>query len=359
MDIAKTFKNFKPTPINILKASGLFLLAIIVISIVFQTIAPTVRTVTNSARGFATTQSSPAYDGDYYYGTDDAYAIEEAAYGYSGGEGGNLKLSLSNIGIPSPIPPRGGTVGDDAEDFEVTEYNVSIETRDRDVTCTEISGLKDLSYVVFENANEYDRGCNYTFKVQFDNVEEILTILEEFNPEELSENTYTIKRQIDDFTSETEILESKLESIDETLENALDAYDEITSLATQTQNADALAKIIDSKIGIIERLTQERINITAQLERLERAKAEQLDKLEYTYFYVNVYENKFVDGENLKDSWKAAIKGAVRDINRTVQDVTVNLVTLIFTILQYILYFLILLVVVKYLWRVTKYIWKK
>ena len=358
MDFAKAIKNFKPTPMNILKASGLFLLAIILISIVFRVLAPTVNTITNSARGIAVSQSAPAYDGDYYYGTDDAYA-EEAAYGYGGGEGGNPKLSLSNIGIPSPTPPRGGTVGDDAEDFEVTEYSVSIETRDKEATCSEISELKDLSYVVFESANEHDRGCNYTFKVRFENVEEILAVLEEFNPEELSENTYTIKRQIDDFTSESEILENKLESIDDTLENALDAYDEITSLATRTQNADALAKIIDSKIGIIERLTQERINITAQLERLERAKAEQLDKLEYTYFYVNVYENKFIDGENLKNSWKAAIKNAVRDINRTIQDVTVNLVTLIFTIVQYMLYFLILLIVAKYLWRVTKYIWKK
>jgi len=357
MDLTKTFKNFKPTPMNILKASGIFLLAIILISIVFRIMAPAVHTVTNSARGFAVGQGmSASYDGGH--STDDAYAMEEAAY-YSSGEGGNMKLSLSNIGIPSPIPPRGGTVGDDAEDFEVTEYNVSIETRDRDATCTDISALKDLSYIVFESANEYDRGCNYTFKVRFENVEEILAVLEELNPEELSENTYTIKRQIDDFTSETGILESKLESIDNTLENALDAYDEITSLATQTQNADALAKIIDSKIGIIERLTQERINITAQLERLERAKAEQLDKLEYTYFYVNVYENKFIDGEDLKDSWKSAIKNAVRDINRTIQDVTINLVTLVFTILQYILYFFILLVVVKYLWRVTKYIWNK
>jgi hypothetical protein len=226
-------------------------------------------------------------------------------------------------------------------------------------TCAEITALKELDYVIFESANEYDKGCNYTFKVAHSNVEEILGVIEALDPNELSESTYTIKRQLDDFTSETEILERKLASINETLESAINAYDEITLLATRTQNAEALAKIIDSKLNIIERLTQERINTTAQLERLLRAKAEQLDRLEYTYFHVNVYENKFVDGEYLKDSWQAAVKNFVRDVNRAVQDVTINLLALLFVLAQYILYFFILLISGKYLWRAVKYIWKK
>jgi len=156
-----------------------------------------------------------------------------------------------------------------------------------------------------------------------------------------------------------DILKKKIASIEKTLADAVSAYDQVTRLATQTQNVDSLAKIIDSKIGIIERLTQERININAQLERLSRAKAEQLDRLDYTYFNVSVVENKFIDGQNLKDSWKAAIKNFVRDVNNVFQDITVNLVTLLFLILQYVIYFFIVLMVVKYGWRSVKYIWKK
>jgi len=277
---------------------------------------------------------------------------------YARGVGGDgVMLSTNNIGIPSPQP--GGSVGPDGEDFEVTEYSASFETRNKDRTCTEIEDLKVYEYVVFQNANEYDRGCSYTFKVAHDRVPEILTVLQDLDPKDLSETTYTIKQQIDDFTSETEILENKLTSINETLESAVSAYDDITALATRTQNAEALAQIIDSKIGIIERLTQERINITAQLERLERAKREQLDRLEYTYFNVNVYENKFVDGEYIADSWKEAFKAFVRDVNRIVQDVTINLLGLLFILAQYILYFFILLVIAKYLWRAAKYVWKQ
>src|SRR3989339_566326 len=123
--------------------------------------------------------------------------------------------------------------------------------------------LKPREDVIFENASEYEKNCNYSFKVKRDSVKEILSIIESLDPKELNENTYTIKR-------------------------------------------------------------------------LNRSKAEQLDRLEYTYFRVYVFENKFIDREDLKDSWKTAIKSFVRDINKIAQDITINLAALLFLILEYI-----------------------
>jgi len=339
-------KKFKFTPTNIIKAFGLLLLLVVVISLLFALLGPVVKSVVRNTGVSVVPQSSPDYE-EAYYGSD--------GYGYATED--SRTLSLNNIGIP--VPPRGGSVGNDAEEFEVTEHSATIETRDKEKTCAEITELKPLPHVVFQSSNEYERGCNYVFKVEHKNVEEVLLFLENLNPREISENTYTIKRQIDDYTSEEEILENKLDSIDETLRNAIRAYDDITNLATRTQNADALAKIIDSKIGIIERLTQERINVTAQLDRLTRAKEEQLDRLVYTYFYVNVYENKYVDGRDIKDSWKQAIREFVRDINKVAQDITINLGAFLFVVLQYLLYLFILLIIAKYLWKGVVYIWKK
>jgi len=270
-------------------------------------------------------------------------------------------LSVRNVvSSPSVVPITNNVItGDNAEDFEVTDYNANIETRHLEDTCKQISGLKSREDVIFENSNEYEKGCNYSFKVKHGSVEEILNLIKTLDPKDLSENKYTIKRLVDDYTSEVEILEKKIASIEKTLSDAVKAYDEVTRLATQTQNVESLAKIIDSKIGIIERLTQERININAQLERLARAKSEQLDRLDYTYFNVNILENKFVDGQSLKDSWKAAIKSFVRDINTITQDITINLVSLLFVILQYVIYFFIILIVAKYSWSLAKRIWQK
>lgn len=292
-----------------------------------------------------------AMDGDaaYGYGADYMYAKEEAAM--------MPRLSARNAAssMPSPLPPQ--TTGDDAEAYEVTQYSAQIESRRSEDSCAQVSALKERDDVIFESANTYDRGCDFSFKVKHESVEDVLAFVESMDPKELSENTYTIKAQVEDFTSEVEVLEKKRASIDATLASALDAYEEITQLATNTQNAEALAKIIDSRIGIIERLTQERININEQLDRLARAKAQQLDRLEYTYFSVSVYENRFIDGENLKDSWKQAFKDFVRDANEIVQNLTVGLLLLLFLIAQWALYALIALFVAKYAWKVGKRIW--
>lgn len=259
----------------------------------------------------------------------------------------------------SPTPFPGGVVGDTAENFEVTEYRASIETREKVAVCGEVFKLKKLTYVIFENASDQDRACDYTFKVRNANVPEILAVIKALNPKDITESTYTIKRQLDEIDSEATILKRKLASVNKTLGDAIRAYDEVNASAIRAQNVDVLAKIIENKMAVIERLTQQQIGISAQLERLSRAKVDNLDRMGYTYFYVNVYENKFVDGKAIKDSWKNAVRSLVHDVNRTVQGMTVSLLSFFFIILQYVLYFLVVLVVVKYLWKFTKKIWQK
>lgn len=294
-------------------------------------------------------QMSVAPSADYYdYG-------KEYSSNSSMGMGG-ATLSARNV---MPVPQVPGTTGNTAEEFEVTDYNAQIETRDLEETCGAITDLKALSYVIFENSNSYDRGCGYTFKVEKARVGEILAKIEALDPKTLSENTYTIKRQVDDFTSQEEILKNKLESIDQTLAGATTAYDEITRLASRTQDVATLAKIIDSKIQVIERLTQERIAVSEQLDRLARAKSEQLDRLEYTYFSVNVSENKYIDTQDLKDSWKATLRQFVQTLNRIAQDITVNLVVFLFFVLQVAIYLAVVLLVAKYGWKWARKIWKK
>jgi hypothetical protein len=336
--------NLDLKPITILKILGLAFIAIIVLATGLRFVGSSVQPfLENTSFQGATKQSVglPAYY------SEDAYGVND------------VSLSVRNIS-PSPEPPQdGGSVGGDAEDYETTQYNALIETRNLQYTCGRISELKSFDYVVFENANEYDQGCSYTFKVNKDNSSEVLAVIEELDPRDLSENTRTIKQLVEDYTSETEILENKLLTINTTLEDAVVAYDSITQLATRTQDAASLAKIIDSKLQVIERLTREKINITSELERLNRAKAVQLDRLDYTYFYVNIVENKYIDGQQLKDSWKLALKDSVRDINQAVQDMTVNLIALLFILAQYALYLLIIVIVAKYGWRLARSFWEK
>jgi hypothetical protein len=308
--------------------------------------------------GYGMGGGSAEYDmavaSDYYdggYGSKMGYAVAPSM----------PELSARNVAqsraASMPYPMPGGVPGDNAEEFEVTQYNATIETRRIEETCGAITALKSRSDVIFENATASDRNCDFTFKVKHASVEEVLAKIKALNPKDISENSYTIKRQVDDYTKEIEVLEKKRASIDETLRSAISAYNEVTTLATRSQNAEALASIINSKISLIERLTQENININEQIDRYTRSKADQLDQLDYSYFYIHVYENKFLDGEQLVDSWKQALRDFVWNVNKVVQDLTLNLILLLAFVFQWILYAFIALIVAKYGWKFTKYFW--
>jgi hypothetical protein len=243
--------------------------------------------------------------------------------------------------------------------FEVTQYNATIETGKLDKDCAEISALKAKDFVIFENSNTSKHNCIFSFKVDRDKVDEVLPLIKNLKPRDLSQNIESIKKQVEDFTSREEILKNKQASIEETLKSALAAYSEITNLATKTNDAESLAKVIDSKIGIVERLTNERLQVSAELENLSRSKAEQLDRLKYINFYVYIYENKIFDGQALKDSWINSFKQFVFNINQILDDLSLGLVVIFFQILKFLLYIFIILIVAKYSWGLVKKIWKK
>ncbi|MFA5247760.1 MAG: hypothetical protein WC415_00740 [Patescibacteria group bacterium] len=243
--------------------------------------------------------------------------------------------------------------------YEVTQYNATVETGKLKDDCANITELKGRDYIIFENSNTADRYCSFSFKVDKDKVEEVLKIVKDLKPRDLNQNVDSIKKEIEDFTSREEILKNKQTSIDETLKNAISAYDEITALATKTNNADSLAKVIDSKINILERLTAQRLQVSAELESLARSKAEQLDHLKYVNFYVYIYENKIFDGQNIKDSWIASAKQFVVDINKTIKDLSLGLVALLLEIFKYLIYIFLVFFAIKFCWKLGKSMWKK
>ena len=330
----------------LLKIVGVIIVVLIVLSLVSNLFGFTLR---NFGLSNGLTMISPSATREMFYGED------------SMDEGGMMKMGVANQAMPSPMPPSDGNFsgGNNAEDFEITEYNASIRTNDKEPVCSSIEQLKAKDYVVFENTNTYKTGCHYTFKVENEHAQEIYDIIDAFDPDNFAENTYTIKRRVDYITSEREILEEKLSSINTTLEESLNAYDEITRIATSTRDAESLATIIDSKVRLIEKLTQQRISINEQINRLDRNMSQQLERLDYTYFSVSVREDKYVDLENIKDSWKNAVQTFVHDTNSIIQGVTVGIIGLVLVVIQYVLYFFIVLFAAKFCWKHAKSLWMK
>ena len=69
-------------------------------------------------------------------------------------------------------------------------------------------------------------------------------------------------------------------------------------------------------------------------------------------------ENEYVDGEAIRDSWKLRVQQSVITMNMLLQDLSIGLVTLLFTIIKFALYFGIILFVIRFGWLVAKRVWK-
>jgi hypothetical protein len=333
------WKRIKEKPGNLAKLFGIVILAIIIVVFLLSFLS-------SSFRGYSIGESdglsyNPKISGESAY---DYAPTPSMAPSYYGGE----ELSLSQRNAADFV--------DDSNQLEVSEYSASVETTNAKKVCASILEIKSLEYVIFEQSNNYKGGCTYLFKVEKDKVSDVLDIVKSLKPRNITENTAVINEVLNDYASRIEILENKLQTIDETLEMAVLSYDDIID---RSQDSDVLAKVIESKINILERLTRERINVSAELDRLTRDRANQLGRVDYSYFHVSVYENKFVDGQVIKDSWKRAVQISITSINRAIQDITVKLIASLFVVLQYVIYLLIILVVVKYGWRFGKKFWKK
>lgn len=341
-----------PRVVKAFKIAGLALGGLIAVAVVLALVNSSLRSLNRgdlmTANVVTMPAAAPGYGGSVSGGPAYDYKMNEA-----------VGLSTRNAAQAVKEMAPAETSGPEDNALETTSYSANIETRDLDRTCAAVADLKSRPEVIFETADKYDKGCNYRFKVAKAAADQILAVIKDLKPKDLSTNTQSLKKLVDDYTSETDILKQRLAANEETMTKTLAAYDEISAVATKAHDAESLAKIVDSKTNLIERLTQERLDVNAQLARLQREKELQLDRVTYTYFNINVVEDKFIDFKAIKDSWKAAVRNFFSSLNEILQGLTINVAVIILLIIQYALYLLIILLTVKYGWRLVKYLWKK
>ena len=81
--------------------------------------------------------------------------------------------------------------------------------------------------------------------------------------------------------------------------------------------------------------------------------------MEYVYFSVNVYENEWVRGSDLKDSWVASIQQLIRDLNGFLQDLSIGFVQFAFMVVKYTLYASVLYIVARPVIFRVRQTWKE
>jgi len=331
----KFLKNFDWSVRSIAKVVGVVILGIFAFSVVIALISFSFRTIFHN---------SGSYMGSY----DNDYPMTDMAYS---------EKSVSRLSMPS-IPKPGFSGGNDAESYEVKTYSAQINTRKLKKTCKVISDLKSREDVIFEDSNENDMSCSYRFKVKKDSASDVFAVIKSLKPKDLNQNIQTIKGAIEGFDKQLDILQKKLISVEETLASAQKAYDDVQDLATRKQDVESLSTIISNKLELINKLTNERLNVKSRIDSYARSRAEQMERLNYSFFNVNIFKDTIFDWNEIKDSWKYEFKAFIRNFNDVLQGVSVNLVTYMIRFIQVTIYFFLSLFLLKLVWGATKKIWK-
>lgn len=337
------FHDFDWSFKSIAKVLGVVLLGVFALTIVIALFSFSVKTVFQTG----TRYNDAAYDDGYYGKIAQPEAMMAESIGGKGGGGGYYMPPYS----PSPT-------GSDAEDYEVKTFNATIKTRKLEKVCGQIADLKTRPEVIFETANINEDNCYFSFKVKKANEAEIAAFVESLKPEDNNVNVQTIKGTLESYDKQLEILENKLTSIEDTLTKSQRAYDEVTKLATQKQDVESLAKIIDSKLNLIERLSTQRIQVKEEIDRYKQGKADEADRLNYSFFNVSVTKDLILDWKQIKESWKYEMRAFVENFNGVLQGISVNLLTYFIRFVQVAIYFFLSVFLLKYGWFAVKKIWK-
>ena len=278
-----------------------------------------------------------------------------------GGDGdmAMMEESVASRAYPGMMPPMADYyAGNDAQAYEATDYDASIRTRSLARACDSIDTLKTNGAVVFMRAERNDQNCFYSFKVEKERVEGVVEHIDALSPDTFTKRTETIAKTVRDYSGELSALEERMVSLTASLESAEEAYDELVAFAVENGDADALARAIQNKIAFIDRLTQEKLALEHERERMTRAKDDELDRLVYTYFTVSVVEDRIVDLRGMAETWKQSLKDMVAMVNHVLMGVTIGLIGYLFLLAQFALYGFILLVIAKFGWRLVRRVWE-
>lgn len=292
------------------------------------------------------------------------------------GQGG----SVNSMSVP-PIYNKGGMVGysadsyressyytpqapavtnkAEAEKYELSSYNATIKTRHFEEDCASVQALKKDSSVIFLSVNSAKTYCTFSFKVEKAGLQKVLDILKGMDPDSLNENVETIAATLATYDRRKEILETQLTVVDATLKNAIASYEELSSLAVKSRDANSLATAINNKIDIIDRLSTKKLSIEEQLRSMSLSSSDSKAETGFAHFSVSVTKDTYIDGEAIATSWKYATQTLLNKINILLQELSLGFISVMLTLLKYMLYLLVFVALLKYVKRAVIWIWNR
>ncbi|MEA3492725.1 MAG: hypothetical protein U9R27_12615 [Campylobacterota bacterium] len=242
----------------------------------------------------------------------------------------------------------------DSSLFEIKHYKVTYESSETETLQKQIKTLKEKDYILFDKYSESRDKSTYTLKVKREKSGEVLEFLEKLSPKSVHLDVENIKKTIDSSINQEQLLEDKLKKLETILTDATQSYSSLLLLAKEKNNVDALTKLVDLKINTLNRLSSERNIILSQIHDIKKNKKDLFDSLNYVIFTITIKEFLYIDMQRLKDSWRYDFKALIENFNSLGQSLTTTLVSFIIKLLEFFIYFVLMLFILKVIIFIVK-----
>lgn len=298
------------------------------------------------------------------YGYDAVEEVRVAEYhdgAYKSGavasERAMLAPAVGDSYYPGPIPEP-DTGYNNLEAYETTDYNISARTRQFDEFCSSVRALKIQDQFDFRNISETSNHCSATFYTEEEHVGTVLATFEQFSGVDVNRNTNSVTRQRDRLESQTDILQQQLASVERTLAAAETDFDSVIAIARTEGNASELANAIRQKLQMVDSLTQRKINLTSQLSNLYRQAQDLEERIDAVQFYVSASPVIHSSPGEHERKWANAWHELTDAFTQTLIGLTTGLGIFLLAVIQYGVYILIVIVILRYLWKFLRKLWK-
>lgn len=258
-----------------------------------------------------------------------------------------------------PPQPNSGSYTADLETYETTSYKITGKTKQFDEVCGAIKNLKGDSEIHFKNLNESTNYCSSVFYVKDSKSKEVLNILASHRGIEYVRNTSSVTRHKQQLQSQTNILQQQLGNVQRSLYTAETQLNNLNSFYLTSDDVGTLSKRINESLQLIDQLTQRKINLTNQLNNLYQQSADLEARMGVIEFSVNVYRSNPIYPNKNSNKWEQAWDELSDTFTDTLIGLSAFFGVFLLWVLRLTIYGIVLLIVLRAIWKLIKFLWTK
>lgn len=257
-----------------------------------------------------------------------------------------------------PVPaPDGYTSG--LESYETSSYLVTAHTKEFDALCDTLTTLKRDAQIHFRTLTSSTNNCYATFFVAEEKVESVLATLTAYRGVEVTRDTESVTRHKQRLESQTAILEQQLARVESSLTAAQTQLDRLNQVFNSSDDVTRLSSEVTKSLQYIDQLTQRKINLISQLDNIYQQSADLAERMEVVQFDVNIIRAIPLITNKYERQWDQAWEDLKDEFTNTLIGITAFFGVFLLWILRFGLYLLVLIVVLRGLWKFGKVVWKK